>query len=109
MRTRKVLALMNAVIATQSAVLLAVSGFWGISGGKLVIVSVAVAACIWSALGDLEIDYLERGKAKDGKERERKNAEAVVRGIKGDTVQFRESGRGHRHSRVNAEKVRTRA
>lgn len=109
MRTRKVLALMNAVIATQSAVLLAVSGFWGISGGKLVIVSVAVAACIWSALGDIEIDYLERGKAKDGKERERKNAEAVVRGIKGDTVQFRKSGRGYRDCRVNAEKIRTRA
>lgn len=109
MKTRRVLVLLNAIVATESAALLAVSGFWGVTGGKLVVVSVAVAACLWSALGDLEIVIIMKGKEKYGKERERKNAENIIRGLAGDEVQLQKSGRGHRDLRVHIEKVRTRA
>ena len=109
MKTKKVLVLLNAIIATETAVLLAVSGFWGIKGGKLAVVSVAVAACLWSALGDLEIALILGGKIKDGKKRERKNRENIVRGISGDEMQFSESGAGHRNIRMHLAKIRTRA
>ena len=109
MKTRRVLVLLNAIVATESAVLLAVSGFWGIKGGKLAVVSVAVAACLWSALGDLEIALILGGKIKDGEKRERKNRENIVRGISGDEMQLQKSGRGHRDLRMHIEKVRTRA
>lgn len=109
MKTRRVLVLLNAIVATESAVLLAVSGFWGIKGGKLAVVSVVVAACLWSALGDLEIALILGGKIKDEKKRERKNRENIVRGISGDEMQLQKSGRGHRDLRMHIEKVRTRA
>ncbi len=107
MKTKDVMLLLNTIIAAESAVLLAVTGFWGVSGGKLAVISTVVVVSMWSALGDLEVAVIAMGKMKNAEKRERKNAEAIVRGIANDEAELQKSGAGHRHIRMHVKKVRT--
>ena len=97
---KRIIYVQNAIIAAEITVIAIISGFWGMHGGKLFVASLVLfAAVYWTAL-QVERAYLRYEKA--GKAKGRGN---TVPGIAWDKVRFRGSGKAHRDTRSNPQKV----